>query len=46
MFENNSVVNQGIGSDTTEGLVHRVDSIIRRNPKMIFLNIGINDLIY
>lgn len=37
-------LNRGIGSDTTEGVLNRLDEIISRNPNKIFIMIGINDL--
>jgi len=44
LLQGYSVKNRGIGSDTTLGVLNRLDSIIEMNPKMIFLMIGINDL--
>lgn len=38
------VINRGIGGDTTSGLLKRLDSLTRNNPKLIFLLIGINDI--
>lgn len=43
-FPNASLLNRGIGSDTTEGLFNRMDEILSHNPKKIFIMIGINDL--
>ena len=37
-------MNRGIGSDTSEGVLHRLEEVIARNPEKIFLMIGINDL--
>lgn len=39
-----NVCNRGIGSDTTEGLLARLDSVAKTNPKTISLMIGINDI--
>ncbi|PFJ03213.1 GDSL-type esterase/lipase family protein [Priestia megaterium] len=44
MFNSNKIVNRGIESDTTEGVLHRLDSITAAKPSKIFLMIGINDL--
>ncbi|PLY04659.1 MAG: lipolytic protein [Arcobacter sp.] len=38
------IINRGISGDTTEGLLKRVHKL-SRNPKQIFIMIGVNDLI-
>lgn len=38
------ILNRGIGSDTTEGLLNRIDEIIERQPSTIFIMVGINDI--
>ena len=38
------VVNRGIGSDNTYGVLSRLNDILRYKPKKIFLLIGINDI--
>ena len=43
-FPDEKVLNRGIGSDTSEGVLHRLEEVIARNPEKIFLMIGINDL--
>jgi lysophospholipase L1-like esterase len=43
-FQNYNIQNRGISSDTTDGVLNRLDSIINEKPKKIFLMIGINDL--
>ncbi len=40
-----NVKNRGISGDTTERILHRLDTILESKPKQIFLMIGINDLI-
>lgn len=40
-----NVKNRGISGDTTERILHRLDSILESKPKQVFLMIGINDLI-
>lgn len=45
-FPQENVLNRGIGSDSSEGIFNRLDEIIAREPKEIFLMIGINDLAY
>lgn len=39
-----NVKNRGIDSDTTTGVLKRIDEIINMNPQKIFLLIGINDI--
>ena len=41
-----NILNRGIGSDTTEGVLHRTDEISIHQPSKIFIMIGINDLVY
>jgi lysophospholipase L1-like esterase len=36
--------NRGIGGDTTDGLLQRLDEVLESRPKQVFLNIGTNDL--
>lgn len=38
------VANRGIGSDTTEGMLARLDSVIMLEPKVISIMAGVNDL--
>ena len=44
-FNNPHIINRGISGDFTEGVIARMDGIIAKHPKKIFLEIGINDLI-
>lgn len=39
-----NVKNRGISGDTTERILHRLDTILESKPKQVFLMIGINDL--
>lgn len=43
-FDEKSILNRGIGSDTAEGLYNRIDQIITLSPEKIFIMIGINDI--
>lgn len=43
-FPNVSVVNRGIGGDTTSGLLRRLENVTIGKPKSIVLMIGTNDL--
>lgn len=43
-FLNKNLLNRGIGSDTSEGVLHRMDEIFVHHPSKIFLMIGINDI--
>ena len=38
------VANRGIGSDTTAGILARLDSVVKLEPKVISLMAGINDI--
>ena len=38
------VANRGIGSDTTDGMLARMDSVIKLEPEMISIMAGINDI--
>ena len=43
-FTDYTVANRGIDSDVTEGVLHRLDTIVSQTPEKIFLMIGINDI--
>lgn len=45
LLNNTKVVNRGIASDIIEGFLHRLDNIIKLQPKQVFLMGGINDII-
>lgn len=45
IFPHVSVANRGIGSDTLEGLMERVDTLGIRNPKLVILEMGANDIL-
>jgi GDSL-like Lipase/Acylhydrolase family len=44
LFPTDSILNRGIWGDTTDGVLHRLNEITARQPKRVFLMIGINDL--
>lgn len=44
LFPEMSIVNRGIGKDTTAGLIRRLDEVVGRKPRAVFIMIGINDL--
>ncbi len=44
IFLGDRVINRGIDSDTTDGILNRVDEIVESNPAKIFIMIGINDI--
>lgn len=46
LFPEYNVVCQGIGGDTTEGLLNRLDLAEKTGAKNIFIQIGINDLMH
>ena len=37
--------NLGIPGDTTDGLLNRLNQVIRLKPKYVFVNVGLNDLV-
>ena len=39
-----NIKNRGIGGDTTDGVLARLDEVIYFQPEAVFLLIGINDL--
>lgn len=45
MFPNAKVANRGIGSDTLDGLLRRVDHLGIRNPEVVVLEMGVNDVL-
>ena len=44
LFQNPHIKNHGIGGDTSDGVLKRLDPIISSMPQQIFLMVGINDL--
>nr|WP_290227283.1 GDSL-type esterase/lipase family protein [Trichocoleus desertorum] len=44
LFNNTNLINRGIGGDTTDGILGRLDEILESYPCQIFLMVGINDL--
>ncbi|MFB6469119.1 GDSL-type esterase/lipase family protein [Cytobacillus sp. Hz8] len=43
-FPHTFVVNRGIESDTTKGVLKRLNNVVKLQPKKLFLLIGVNDL--
>jgi lysophospholipase L1-like esterase len=39
-----SVVNRGIGGDTTKGVLGRLDEVFKLQPRAVFVMIGVNDI--
>ncbi len=44
LFQNNHIINRGIGGDTSDGILYRLDEVTASHPDKIFLLIGTNDL--
>lgn len=44
IFPNYRVANRGIGGDTSDGIVERMDSIISTKASKAFIMVGVNDL--
>ena len=45
MFPNQNVINRGISSDNTQGVINRIKEVVNRKPSKLFVMIGINDII-
>lgn len=43
-FPDEVVLNRGIVEDDTKGVLNRMDEVISRNPKEVYIMIGINDI--
>ncbi len=46
MFKDLPIINRGINGDITKGVLHRMNEVVERQPKKVFLEIGINDLLF
>lgn len=44
LFQNNHIINRGIGGDTSDGILYRLDEVTASQPEKVFLLIGTNDL--
>lgn len=44
LYPNLTTLNRGIGGDTTEGILMRIDEVMTHHPKMIVIMAGLNDL--
>jgi lysophospholipase L1-like esterase len=44
MFPEVKIANRGISSDTTSGILERLDEVLEAQPRKVFLMAGINDL--
>lgn len=44
LFQNNHIINRGIGGDTSDGILFRLDEVTASHPEKVFLLIGTNDL--
>ncbi|WP_248277860.1 GDSL-type esterase/lipase family protein [Brasilonema sp. UFV-L1] len=45
LLQNPNIRNRGIGGDTTDLILNRLDTILASKPKKIFLMVGINDML-
>lgn len=43
-FKDEVVLNRGIVEDGTKGILNRLDEVVKRNPKEVYIMIGINDI--
>ena len=46
IFKNVSIINRGINGDITKGVLNRIDEVVKSQPDMVFLEVGINDLLF
>lgn len=46
IFKHVNIKNRGINGDITKGVLQRLTEIIESNPKKVFIEIGINDLLH
>lgn len=46
IFKNVNIKNRGINGDSSNGILHRLTEVVESNPKKIFIEIGINDLLH
>ncbi len=44
LLNRHDIANRGIGSDITEGFVNRMNTVVALNPKICFVEGGVNDL--
>jgi lysophospholipase L1-like esterase len=44
-FQDVKLLNRGISGDTASGVLRRIEEVVDRRPKTVFLMIGINDLL-
>lgn len=44
MFPTYSIVNRGIGGDTTLGVLNRIEDVMLATPRAVFVMVGINDI--
>jgi hexosaminidase len=44
LFTNRKALNFGISGDHAQGIIYRLDDVVRRKPAKVFLMIGVNDL--
>jgi hypothetical protein len=44
LFPDVNIANRGIGGDTTDGVLKRLDSVISLHPRKVFVMLGVNEL--
>jgi GDSL-like Lipase/Acylhydrolase family len=45
LFPEEKILNLGLSGDTSAGLLNRLDDVVGRKPRVVFLMIGINDFL-
>lgn len=46
LLENSKIKNRGISGDTTKGILHRLNDVVKFQPAQIFIMVGINNFIH
>jgi lysophospholipase L1-like esterase len=44
LFHDKNILNRGIGGDVSDGVLKRIDEVIRHQPSKLFICIGTNDI--
>lgn len=44
LFPNHHIYNRGIGGETTDAIIARLDEVIQKNPSKLFIMMGTNDI--
>lgn len=45
-FPNEVILNRGISRDNSKGVLNRIDEVVKKNAKKVYIMIGVNDILY